>query len=201
MAFYIPVAYTSPEVLSLDAAKKQLKMEDLGTFDDDIIEDCIDAAIDEAESYTNSNIRERKYIVKSAEWLAQDFEFRKQIVTAVTKVTYQPLDGSATVELIDAGLTAFLEVLPIDKYAGIIHYKNIDALSDLPDVAENKTDAVTFEITVGYAINQVPKGLLQGIKLLMHENYNIRNNIETKGYQTAANRKLEAYKYYTTKNG
>ena len=43
--YYYKQTYTAPEILSLAAAKKQLKMEDLGTFDDVLIQDCIDAAI------------------------------------------------------------------------------------------------------------------------------------------------------------
>jgi len=204
MDFYIPVAHTSPEILSLEAAKKQLKMEDLGTFDDDIILDCIEAAIDEAESYTSTNIRQRKYIVKSNKWLDQDFEFREQIITEVSKLTYKTAsetiilqDVAATNEVEEiTDLSDFLELLPVDKYATVIHYKNIEDISDLPELIETKTDAVAFEVTVGYPENKVPKGLLQGIKLLMHENYNIRNNMESKGYLTAAKIKLEPYKYY-----
>ena len=67
-----------------------------------------------------------------------------------------------------------LELLPIDEYANIINYKDEE---NLPALISNKIDAVVLNITVGYAANAVPKGLLQGIKLLMTENYNIRNNI------------------------
>ena len=76
----------------------------------------------------------------------------------------------------------------------ILSYKDEE---NLPELITNKIDAVVINITVGYEANKVPKGLLQGIKLLMTENYNIRSNIDSKGYRTTALRKLEPYKYYT----
>ena len=122
--YYYKQTYTAPEILSLAAAKKQLKMEDLGTFDDVLIQDCIDAAIGEAENYCNRHINEAKYIVKSGHWLSQNYEFKQQLVSAITKITYKPLDGSADVELIDDDLAAFCELLPADQYASKLYYKD-----------------------------------------------------------------------------
>lgn len=187
-AYYIPIAHASPEVLSLDAAKKQLKVEDLGAFDDTIITDCIEAAIDEAESYIEANIRERKFTIYFQSW--QDmFEFREQIVQSIDAIAYK--DENNQNQTLDVNDTT--ELLPVDKYAKIIKFKDFDAL---PIVKEDVSDAIQISITTGYATNKVPKGLLQGIKLLVSENYNIRNNVESKGYRSAACRKLEPYKYY-----
>jgi len=188
--YYTKLAHTSPEVLSLDAAKKQLKVEDLGAFDDAIIQDCIEAAIDEAESYIEANVRERKYKIYFQSW--QDmYEFRQQKIQSIDSINYKT-DASNTNPLVVA---ENVELLPVDKYASIIKFKDFDAL---PTLKENVSDAVTINITVGYADTTVPKGLLQGIKLLVSENYNIRNNVESKGYRASAMRKLEPYKYYKT---
>ena len=188
LAFVYPIAYTSPEVLSLTVAKKQLKMEDLGTFDDDIISDCIEAAIDEAESYINSNIRERKFRVSFQGW-SQDHEIIKQKITSVDSITYKDEAGDSQTLSAD-----HYELLPVDKYASIIHFKDFD---NLPSLKEDINDAVSINITVGYGSGNVPKGLMQGIKLMMTDNYNIRNNRESKGYLDTARMKLEPYKYYT----
>lgn len=193
-AFIQFISKTATTILSLEDAKRQLKIELTDTFDDALIQDCIDAAIDEAESYINTNIYTRVYDIKSTGWLAQNYEIRQQKVTAINKVTYKPANGGADVVLQDTALAAFIELLPVDDYANIMYYKDVD---NLPDLITNKNDAVTINITCGYAANAVPKGLLQGIKLLMTENYNIRNNIESKGYRSTALRKLEPYKYYT----
>jgi uncharacterized phiE125 gp8 family phage protein len=186
-AFYYPITHTSPEVISLDTAKKQLKMEDLGTYDDALITECIEAAIDEAENYCNISIRERKYTVKFTDW-QQDFEFRMQYVQSVDSLKYKDTDGvEQTLVVADT-----IELLPKDKYAQIVHFKNFD---DLPSLKTGINDAVTMTLTVGYAAGTVPKGLIQGIKLLLTDNYDFRGDKETK-YNTTSRKKLEPYKYY-----
>lgn len=189
-AFYYSLAHASPEVLSLADAKKQLKMEDLGTFDDDIIQDCIESAIDEAENYINASIRERKYAVKFQTWM-QDFEFRKQKITALDSISY--IDANGDPQTVTT-VSNFAELLPVDKYASIIHFLDEN---NLPTLKESINDAVTINVTVGYATGEVPKAILQGIKLLMTNNYNIRNNREVKGYVDTAGIKLDPYRYYS----
>lgn len=188
-AYYTPITHASPEVLSLADAKKQLKMEDLGTYDDAIIQDCIEAAIDEAEQYANINIRERKYTITFTEW-QQDFEFLKQYLQSVDTLKYKDADGN-TVDLTSTK-DDYLELLAIDDYAKVIHFKDFDAL---PTLKENINDAVTITVTVGYPENTVPKGIIQAIKLLVTDNYDFRGDREVKNF-TASRRKLEPYKYY-----
>ena len=190
--YYYKQTYTAPEILSLAAAKKQLKMEDLGTFDDVLIQDCIDAAIGEAENYCNRHINEAKYIVKSGHWLSQNYEFKQQLVSAITKITYKPLAGGADVELTSTALAAFCELLPADQYASKLYYKDED---NLPDLAEDINDAVSFEITVGYPTGTVPMALKQAIKLMVTDNYNFRGDRDKKT-NSASRIKLEPYKYY-----
>lgn len=190
--YYYQQTHNAPVILSLEEAKKQLKMEDLGAFDDDIIYDCVDAAIEEAENYCNRHINEAKYIIKSGHWLSQNYEFKQQLVSAITKITYKPLDGGADVELIDADLTAFCELLPVDQYASKLWYKDED---NLPDLAEDINDAVSFEITVGYPEGTVPFALKQAIKLMVTDNYNFRGDRDKKT-NSASRIKLEPYKYY-----
>lgn len=205
MSAFIQFKSKTPQtILSLEDAKRQLKIEVEDDFDNPIIQDCIDAAIDEAESYINSSIYKRIYEVKCSAWLQDNYEISKQIITAVNSITYKPADGGEAVVIKDVAateteaavtaLTDFIELLPTDKYVNILSYKDAD---NLPELITNKNDAVVINITVGYESKEVPKGLLQGIKLLMTENYHIRNNIESKNYRTTALRKLEPYKYYT----
>ena len=189
-AFYYPISYASPEVLSLATAKKQLKMEDLD-HDDAFITECVEAAIDEAESYCNINIRERKFTIKFTAW-QQDFEFKQQYIQSIDSLAYINEAGS-TVDLTST-MSDYLELLPKDKYAQIVHFKEFD---DLPTTKTLINDAVTMTVTVGYATGTVPKGLLQGIKLLVSDNYDFRGERESK-YNTTSRKKLEPYKYYTT---
>lgn len=187
-AFYYPITHASPEVMSTATAKKQLKMEDLD-HDDAFIDECVEAAIDEAESYCNINIRERKFTVKFTAW-QQDFEFKEQYIQSIDSLKYKDENGDEqTLTFSD-----YAELLPKDKYAQIVHFKEFD---DLPTTKTLINDAVTMTVTVGYATGTVPKGLLQGIKLLVSDNYDFRGERESK-YNTTSRKKLEPYKYYTT---
>jgi len=186
-AYYTPITHTSPEVLSLETAKKQLKMEDLGTYDDTLITECIEAAIDEAEQYTNINIRERKYTINFTTWQL-DFEFFKQYLQSVDTLSYIDPDGPTQVLVV----ADYLELFAIDDYAQVIHFTDFD---NLPTLKENINSAVTITVTVGYADGEVPKGILQAIKLLVTDNYDFRGDREVKNF-TASRRKLEPYKYY-----
>ena len=80
--YYTETIGILPVVVTLDQAKKQLKVEDLGVFDDTIIQDCIDSAVEESENYTNTAIYERNYVINS-DCFTQDFEFRVQPLQSV----------------------------------------------------------------------------------------------------------------------
>lgn len=191
-AYYTPLTHTSPEIITLEQAKKQLKMEDLGTFDDDLIQDCIDAAIDEAENYCNTAIRQVKYKVQMASWV-NNFEFEKQKVAAIDQITYKDEAGD------DQTLpeTSY-QLLPKDKYASIIQFTDVNSL---PKLQDNNSTAVSINITIGYPDSVgVPKAITQAIKLLITDNYEYRGDRE-KPLNTASRVKLEAYKYYTIPNG
>ncbi len=191
-AYYTPLTHTSPEVVTLEQAKKQLKMEDLGTFDDDLIQDCIDAAIDEAENYCNTAIRQVKYKVQMASW-SNNFEFAKQKVASIDQVTYK--DEAGDVQTLPE---ASYQLLPLDKFASVIQFTDPNSL---PKTQDNNSTAVSIDITIGYSDSvAVPKAITQAIKLLITDNYEYRGDRE-KVLNTASRVKLEPYKYYTTPNG
>lgn len=190
-AYYTELEHTSPTIITLDQAKKQLKMEDLGTFDDDIIQDCIDAAIDEAENYCNTSIKQRKYKVQIDSW-SDNFEFKKQKVTEIDSVTYK--DTSGNTQTLDA---SSYQLLPIDSYASVMQFTDFN---NLPEVQEDNTTAITINFTVGYADGKTPKAIQQAIKLLLTDNYEYRGDREKKE-NLASRIKLEPYKYYTVPNG
>ena len=94
-AFIQLVSQTPTTVLSLEDAKKQLKLEVEDDFDNDIIQDCIDAAVHEAENYINASIYKRVYDIKCSAWLENNYEIRKQKIAAVNSITYKPADGGS----------------------------------------------------------------------------------------------------------
>lgn len=191
LAYYTQIEHEAPEVVTLEQAKKQLKMEDLGDFDDAIIQDCIDAAIDEAENYCNTAFRQAKHRVQMQNW-SNDFIFKFQKVTAIDQVTYKDVDGN------DQTLPeASYQLLMCDKYEAVLHFQDVNSL---PALQPDNTTAVSVDITIGYADGKVPKAVQQAIKLLITDNYEYRGDRE-KRINTASRVKLEPYKYYTIPNG
>ena len=191
-AVYYSLTNTPSEVLTLAEAKMQLKVEDLSGYDDTLVQDCIDAAIDEAEQYCNINILERKFKVELDDWY-QNFEFKQQYVTAIDKITYKPLDESGDVVLSTTeAIAAFATLKPADKYANQLYILDFDNAPDLEDTP----NAVTIEFSVGYPGGSIPASLKQGIKLMITNNYDYRNDNEVR-YTRASRIKLEPYKYYT----
>lgn len=189
-AYYTLLVHSSPVVLTLADARLQTKTEDLQGVDDALVNDCIDAAIDDAEGYINSNIRERKFAINFSEWPVQGFQFREQILQSIDAIKYK--DAAGEVQTLNVASTA--ELLRVDKYAKKISFLDYD---NLPGLKTGVNDAVTIEVTAGYADGTVPKGLLQAIKLLVSDNYDFRGDREKKGSgQLASRRKLEKYKYY-----
>tara|TARA_R110002167_G_scaffold112367_1_gene284749 strand:- start:3390 stop:3968 length:579 start_codon:yes stop_codon:yes gene_type:complete len=186
--YYTETIGKLPVVVTLDQAKKQLKVEDLGVFDDTIIQDCIDSAVEESENYTNTAIYERNYVINS-DCFTQDFEFRVQPLQSVEAIKYLDVDG------VEQTLhTDLYELLPIDKYAKIIHFKDWE---NIPAVKKLDNSAVVIEVTCGYEEGAVPKSMQQAIKLKLTDNYNFRGDREQKK-STAADRKLEPFKFYPT---
>jgi uncharacterized phiE125 gp8 family phage protein len=191
---YIPLDTTTEPILTLEQAKKQLKMEDLGTFDDEFIEGCIEAAIKEVENYINTSIKQQKWKLVMSNW-SQYLEPKKQKITAITKISYHPKDGTDKVEKITAvTIDAFVQLLPVDDYATKLSYKNFD---NIPEVAD-QDDAIEIEFQTGLATANVPADLLHAIKLLLTDNYNFRNTrSRVKSYVDSSRVLMEPYKYYT----
>jgi len=192
--YYYPISHEPPVVLNLDQAKKQLKMEDLGTFDDDIIKDCIDAAIAEAQNYINSAILQQKWRIEFVEF-KQSYEPKKQHINSLDKVSYILKDGTVVNFTESEDIDAFVKLLPVDRYAKKLHFLNQESL---PDLNETLTNALSIEITCGYVMNTIPRDMLQAIKLLLTDNYNFRSGRpRSESYKESSRVLLEPYKYYT----
>lgn len=186
-AMYNEISHTSPVVITRAQARQQTKTEELENVDNELMDECIEAAIDEAESYIQSNIRERKFAIKCSQWI-DNFEFREQIMQSVDSITYLDEAGNSQTLVVND----VLELTKVDKYSKQIVFKDFDAL---PKVKANTPTAITINVTCGYPVGKTPKGLIQGIKLLISDNYDFRGDRETK-FQTTSRKKLEPYKYY-----
>lgn len=172
--------YQKPEVISLELAKKQLKIEAEDIEDDDLVDYYIESAIGYAESYTGTVIQKQRFIIT-----AKDFEeiktIKKQKLLEVESISYKDAEGET-------------QVLPEDHYT----LETVDKLEnklvftkELPQVKPLSYDAVVIRIICGY--EKVPKGIVQGILLLISDFYQYRSD-RKKGFITSSHSLLSPYK-------
>lgn len=188
MAQLVKITHTSPEVLSLLKAKKQLRFDDPSAAhpEDDLIEDYIDAAISYAENYTNQEITEKKFKINGSSF-ADALSFNKQLIQSIDLVEYY--DESNVKQTIS---TENYFLTTVDDYENKIEFSGDFTF---PEVKEYRPDAVQISVTVGYASGEVPKGIIQPLKMLVSWYYENRED-QVKEKCTAAEVKLHNYRRY-----
>ena len=185
MAVYIfPVTHTAPEVISLVTAKLQLKVD----FDDDdtLITSYIDAAIENCENYTGTCINEAKFAFKFSEF-TNDFVFKISPIQSIDSIKY--FDEAGDEQILE---TEKYELLPVDKFTHKVHFIDQDTL---PQVAENKSNAVVIEVTSGYADGKVPKAIKSAALLVLTDLYENREDRVHK-MPTRSEALLRKYRFY-----
>jgi len=186
MAFIVETTISSPEVISLAKMRKQLELEADFTEDDDLISDFIDAAINQAENYINSEITEKKFTVTGKSF-DDVLAFKKQKIQVVDSITYKDEAGNVQT-VIDTNYS----LQTVDKFENsIVFNENFE----LPKVKEYDPAAVALNVTVGYASGKVPKAIKQAVILLVAFMYEHRVD-SVKEKSTAAETLLQAYRRY-----
>jgi uncharacterized phiE125 gp8 family phage protein len=186
MAFIKPITHTSPEVISLAMARKQLQLEADFTEDDDLIASYIESAISEAENFINQEITEKKFEIQGKSF--QDaLVFNKQILQSVESIEYK--NEAGTLIPIDAS-NYYLQT--VDKYETTVEFAENYVF---PTVKEYTPDAVIVKFTVGYASGTVPKAIIQALLLMITHAYENRTD-SIKEKSTAAENKLHKYKRF-----
>lgn len=187
MAVYIfPKSHIGTEVISLARAKEHLKLDAGVSAEDDLISDYIQAAVLAAENYTNTNIIEAKFEIKSNAFIA-DFEIPLSPVRSIESIKYKDENGDD-----QTLVTAKYELLPADKYIHQVHYPDF---SDLPGVKDNTSTAVVIAITTGYAATKVPKPIQSAILLILGDLYENRQD-RAHGLPTRSKNLLNKYRFH-----
>jgi uncharacterized phiE125 gp8 family phage protein len=172
-------------LLTLEKAKKQLRIEAGFTDEDDLIQSYIDAAEAACENYINRSIAKRKFVMELSA-----FE-----TPVVFERNYEN-DVIAKIEYYAPGETA-PTILPTDQYklrnADIVECSEIKFFS-MPETAK-RDDAVIITIEQGFAVEQCPKPIIQAINLRLSDFYERREDRE-QGDNPASNNLLRAYRKY-----
>lgn len=188
MAFVVQETHSSPTIITLLQAKKQLQFDAPADSheDDDLINEIIDEAISVAENIINSEIKEKVFTIKGKSF-EDVFAFKKQIITNVEAFTYKDTDGNVqTVPAENYSLQT------VDKFENKIEFTEN---YELPEVKQYDPAAVTLTVKVGYADGKTPKGLIKGLKLLITHFYEHRSD-SVKEKTTAAELILQPYRRY-----
>lgn len=186
MAIVIELEHTSPVIVSVVEAKKQLQIETDFTEDDTLIESYIDAAINWAENYINSEISEKKFRCQGKSF-DDALQFNLQKIQSVDEFKYKNVAGD---EVVIAAANYSLQ--RVDKFENKITF-NDDYV--FPEVKEYDPTAVIIDTTVGYATGKVPKAIKQAILLKITDLYEHRTD-SVKEKATAAESLLHPYKRY-----
>lgn len=166
MGYFIKQAHeTAPVIITMDRAKLQLKIETDFIEENDIIQDGIDAAIEDAENYTNTHITEAIFTLNNS-CFVQDMPLTKSPIQAIEKIEYYDADNIK--RILDA---AEYSLIPVDEYQHKIVFKN-----DFPDVYQTRSDAVIITIKCGYASDKTPKTIKSAVLMMMTAFYENRED-------------------------
>lgn len=173
---------TQPIVLSLDDAKSHLNI--THSYQDDLIQSYIDAAVDEAEAYTSRSLKIYAVTIK--------------LTTFVDKLllTKTPYKTGLVIKYYDEDNT--LQTLDTDLYVLGYHYGEpvifFNDMSELPTVY-NRQDAIVITYDAGYGLEVMPKQFTQFCKLLVGSFYEQRsdsvNNLPRMSYSLIHKYKLQ----------
>jgi uncharacterized phiE125 gp8 family phage protein len=169
-------------VVTLAQAKKQLRIEDAFTDEDDIIQTYIDAAVEMSENFIGGHILPKIMTIK-ADTFANPLVFEAFPLKEVTSVKYVPFNSETEITL---PATAYVLTKESEKVFRL-RFK-----SDTPATAV-RYDAVTYEIKVGMAT--IPKPIIQAVKLQIADMYERRED-RSELITTVASSLLRAYKKY-----
>ena len=182
--FYTVITATA-SILTLALAKKQLRLEQDFTEEDDLIQTYIDAAQEDRELYINRKIKEQNLILEADAFAASITFERNYENDVIESVTYYPLGEDALV------------VLDPSQYK--LRKSNVTECFDIVFLSMPETvkrdDAVIITVNQGFTLATCPKTIMQAIKLRLADFYERREDRDV-GNSSAANALVRAFRKY-----
>ena len=167
MAVYFEISGTPAAVIDLAAAKRQLRIDPIITYDDTRITEIIDEATAYASSYMSKRIGEQTVTLYCPEFIT-DIEDVISPVSAITSIKYFDVDGNEqTLNNTD------YKLYKIDEYTNRLVY----TAAELPQLYSQRDERlVTITATVGYTTTTLPNDIRSGIMLLISYLFENRND-------------------------
>jgi uncharacterized phiE125 gp8 family phage protein len=168
------------EVVSLEMAKKHLRLDASFDDEDDLITAYISAAVSYCESFIGGNISATATI--KMDDLPLRFKIPVFPVKTITSVSYFPNSASEAVTLAETSYA----LMRVDKSAYLALTIDSPALPD-------RFDAVTVVCEIGF--DELPKTIIQAVLLLVGDMYERRED-RPEVNSTVADKLLRAHKLY-----
>jgi uncharacterized phiE125 gp8 family phage protein len=172
----------SLEVVTLEQAKKQLRIESSFTDEDDLIQSYIDAAVANCENYIGGHIIPGDLML-TYDKFDSPVVFEAFPLKTIDSVKYYEDNAEVT--------------LAPEKYALTKQSEKVYKLrfkENLP-ITDERFDAVKITVACGFTGNTIPKPIVQAIKLQIADMYEYRED-RTAILSTAAMSLLRPYKKF-----
>lgn len=172
-------------LVTLAQAKKQLRIEADSTDEDDLIQDCIDAAQSACQNYINRAIAEQNFVMHLNEFPDTIGYERNYLNDTIEKIEYYA-PGETELTTLDPALYKL-------KNSNIVEC--FDIKFGVTPATDKREDAVVITIKQGFDVSACPKPIIQAIKLRLTAFYEYRED-RPQGFDTASNNLLRAYRKY-----
>lgn len=181
-----PDAPADDIIITLAKAKKQLRIEQEFTDEDDLIRGYIEAAIAAAENYCGAHLYAKTMTLEYSGF-QNPFILEAYPVKSVDSVKYFQADNEdiQTIEAADFYITK--QNIKVVK----LYVKN-----QPNDVDTDRPDAIEVVLTVGFADGKVPTPIQQAILLMISDMYERRED-RPKANITVAHGLMRPYRKYT----
>ncbi|MNF81076.1 Phage gp6-like head-tail connector protein [compost metagenome] len=151
-------------IVSLEKAKKQLRIEASFTEEDDLIQGYIDAAIGASEDYTGGHILEKTMVLK-LNGFENPFVFEAFPIQSIESIKYFSKDVTDEI------------IMPTENYSLTSVNPKVSKISfkTVPET-DDRYDAVTISVKVGIEAAKMPKPIIQAILLQVADMYERRED-------------------------
>ena len=171
------------EIVTLAKAKKQIRVEASFVEEDDLIQSYIDAAIGMSENYISGHIVEKIMIMKLNSF-DNPIVFEAFPIQGIENINYFPLNGTDALLMPSANY----DLISVNPKVSKISFKTV------PETQE-RFDAVTVSVKLGFADGKTPKPVIQAILLQIADMYDRRED-RSEILSTAAMSLLRPYKKF-----
>lgn len=159
-------APNSHDVTDFDTVKRHLRA--TGIEDDQLIKECLDSAVNEAEERTRRTLRPSVTSTYHMRWWCRTYRIHYPPLQSVTSVKYYDIDNS----LQTVTQSGNYQTNTSTRGQGVIQF---DADYVFPNLNDDIPDPIQIELVRGFAAADIPPTAKVAIRLLCEANFDSEN--------------------------